>query len=134
MTDQPDQVRPADRYGDATPPWHRSVARLLTTVLILAGLAWVVWAGLHQSNRAVRWDDVGFRITGNSQVLVTFDVVKDPAATVTCRLEALNQSFAVVGVAKVEVGPSADDVSRQTAPVTTQELAVTGVVKRCELR
>ena len=134
MTDQPDQVRPADRYGGATPPWHRSVARLLTTLVVLAALAWVVWAGLHQGNRAVRWDDVGFRITGDSQVLVTFDVIKDPATTVTCRLEALNDKFAVVGVAHVEVGPSAGDVSRQTAPVTTQEQAVTGVVRRCELR
>ena len=134
MTDQPDQVRPADRYGDGAQPWHRSGARVLTAVLVVAALAWVVWAGLHQSNRAVRWNDVGFRISGDSQVLVTFDVVKEPAATVTCRLEALNARFAVVGVAHVEVGPSADDVNRQTAPVTTQEQAVTGVVRRCELR
>jgi Domain of unknown function (DUF4307) len=127
------RVRPAGRYGDVVPPWHRTAARLLALVAAAVALGWVVWAGLHQADRDVRWDDVGFRVTGDSEVMVTFDVIKDPDATVTCRLEAMNRQYAVVGVAQVKVGPSAARVTRHREPVLTQERAVTGVVKQCQL-
>jgi hypothetical protein len=99
--------------------------------VLVGGLAWVVWAGLAQADRDVRWDDVGFSISGSSAVDVTFDVIKDPDTTAVCRLEALNRQFAVVGVVDVEVGPSPDRVVRLTETVQTQEQAVTGVVRTC---
>ncbi|MFP5347999.1 MAG: DUF4307 domain-containing protein [Actinomycetes bacterium] len=125
--------RPPQRYGDVRPPWHRGAARALAGVAVVAGLAWVVWAGLHQAQRDVSWEDVGFSITGDSQVVVTFDVVKDPQATATCRLEALNVMHAVVGVAQVEIGPTDQKASRHREPVTTQERPVTGIVDHCEV-
>ena len=130
----PAPSRPADRYGDVRPPWHRLTARALAGAVVLAGLAWVVWAGLHQADRDVRWDDVGFSVSGPTGVDVTFDVIKDPDATAVCRLEALNAQYAVVGVAEVEVGPAPDRVVRRTEQVRTQERPVTGLVKTCSLR
>jgi hypothetical protein len=123
--------RPPERYGDVRPPWHRVAARTAAGVVLVGGLAWVVWAGLAQADRDVRWDDVGFSISGSSAVDVTFDVIKDPDTTAVCRLEALNRQFAVVGVVDVEVGPSPDRVVRLTETVQTQEQAVTGVVRTC---
>jgi hypothetical protein len=123
--------RPPDRYGDVRPPWHRAAARAAAGALLVGGLAWVVWAGLAQADRDVRWNDVGFSISGSSAVDVTFDVIMDPGTTAVCRLEALNRQFAVVGVAEVDVGPSPERVVRLTETVRTQEQAVTGVVRTC---
>lgn len=137
MSDQPrpatPAVRPPERYGDIRPPWHRTAARLLAAAVIVAGLGWVVWAGLHQANRDVRWDEVGFSVVDDSRVDLTFDVIKDPQASATCRLEALNVAYAVVGVTQVDVGPAEGRTSRQSAPIVTQERAVSAVVKHCEL-
>lgn len=137
MTDQPrpgwPRSRPPERYGDVRPPWHRAVARLLAAAVVVAGLGWVVWAGLHHANRDVRWDEVGFSVVDDSRLDLTFDVIKDPEASATCRLEALNVAYAVVGVAQVEVGPADGRTSRLSAPITTQERAVSAVVKHCEL-
>jgi len=82
----------------------------------------------------VDWDDVGFRVDGDAQVEVTFDVVRaDPSRPATCRVEALNQSYAQVGVRTVEVAPSEHRRVRLTVPVATSETAVTGTVSSCRL-
>lgn len=140
MDQEPDQqrdvasasrVRPPDRYGDVRPPWHRHAARAAAVAGTTAAMAWVVWAGIGSADRDVRWSDVGFEVTGPSQVVVTFDVVKDPGTTATCRLEAMNARFAVIGVAEVKVAEADERAVRLARPVATQERAVTGVVKSC---
>ncbi|GAB2691218.1 DUF4307 domain-containing protein [Thalassiella azotivora] len=121
----------AERYGDASPPWHRTLARTGAVVAGAVALAWVVWAGIGLGDRDVVHDDVGFAVLSSSEVRVTFDVTKDEDATVRCRLEALNAQYAVVGVADVEVGPASSRTVRTTTVVATQERAVTGLVESC---
>jgi len=103
-------------------------------VLAVAGLAWVIWAGLGQASADVRWTDVGFQIVDNSRVTVTYDVGKDPAATAVCSLQALDQGKSTVGIARVTIGPTSARVTRRTDEIRTSALAVTGVVKECALR
>jgi len=102
--------------------------------LAAVGLAWVVWAGLGQAAADVRWTDLGFRVVDDSRVTVTYNVGKDPGATAVCSLRALDRSKAVVGIARVTVGPSPQRVTRRTDEVRTSALAVTGVVQECGLR
>lgn len=130
----PTPARPAARYGDAPSPRRRRVLIAVIAALAVAGVAFVVWAGLASAQRDVRWDDVGYDVVDNTTVTVTFNVVKDPGATVQCRLKALNGSFAEVGLATVEIGPAVERAVQRTATIRTQERAVTAVVDRCVVR
>ena len=123
-------VRPAERYGDEAPPRRRLVL-VAVGVLVAVFLAWVVWAGLHLAQREVRWSDVGYDVVDDTTVVVTFTVVKDPASSAVCTIEALNGRHAQVGLATVEIGPAEERGVVRTATVRTAERAVTGVVDRC---
>jgi hypothetical protein len=63
---------------------------------------------------------------------VTFEVTKPGDDTVSCRVQALSQSFAEVGVRTVEVGPADVATQRVTVTVPTAELAVSGTVASCD--
>ena len=75
----------------------------------------------------------GVFVQFDQQVNVTYDVHKDAAATVTCTLRALDKSKGTVGTADVVIGPTRSDVTRRTDPVRTSALAVTGIVRTCEM-
>ena len=122
----------AGRYG---PPRTARARRATVAVAVIGGaivLALAVWIGAAVLRDPVQWNDVGFSVKGPDRVDVTFDVVKDPAASARCTLHALNASFAEVGVLTVTVGAEAARVSRHTVTLSTQELAVTGIVRSCE--
>jgi hypothetical protein len=129
----PSRTPPPDRYG-APSPGRRLAVIVASVVLAVTGLAWVIWAGLGQASADVRWTDVGFQIVDNSRVTVTYDVGKDPAATAVCSLQALDQAKSTVGIARVTIGPASARVTRRTDEIRTSALAVTGVVKECEVR
>ncbi|GAB4068355.1 hypothetical protein GCM10028777_27200 [Angustibacter speluncae] len=137
MTDAP-AARPADRYGDLRPSWHRTAARTVTVLVAVLGLAYVVWVGIGVADRDVRWQDVGFRLDAGedgdagSAVEVTFDVTVYEGTTATCTVRALSASYAVVGQVDVpvEVEPDRRTV-RQRATVLVTEPAVSGGVEEC---
>ena len=123
----------AGRYG----PPRSARARRATAAAAVAGgalvLALLVWIGAAMLRDPVQWSDVGFSVKGPDRVDVTFDVVKDPAASARCTIHALNSSFAEVGVITTTVGVEPQRVTRHTVTLATQELAVTGVVSSCEV-
>ena len=124
---------PAGRYGPSPSPRRRLLARAGMAALGLAAVATAVWIGIGAGSVPVTWDDVGYSVRGPEAVEVTFRVTKDPAATVSCTVTALSTSYAEVGVVDVTVGPAEQPTVERTVPVATQELAVTGVVDRCEV-
>lgn len=123
---------PADRYGRAATPRRRLLARAGVAALAVAGVALVLWIGLGAAATPVRWEDVGYRVDGSSAVEVTFDVIMEPGSTATCRVQALSQSHAEVGVQTVDIGAARERTQRVTTTVPTAEAAVTGVVHSCE--
>jgi hypothetical protein len=130
---QPQELPPG-RYG-RPPSRGRRTALVVVAVLALgAALAWVVWAGLAQARADVRWSDVGFVIVGDTAVQVTYDIGKDPDATVVCSLRALDRHKTAVGVAEVTIGPTHRRVTRRTDTVRTSAQAVTGTVRECAVR
>jgi hypothetical protein len=122
---------PAGRYGSELSRGRRRARLAGVVVLAAAGLAWVGWVGLDRAGQTVRWSQVGFVIGADADVQVTYDVGKDPPATVVCRLRALSRSKATVGLVDVVVGPADRRVTRRTDTVRTSGLAVTGVVDSC---
>jgi hypothetical protein len=137
VTDAP-AARPADRYGDLRPSWHRTAARTVSALVALAALGWVVWVGVGVADRDVRWQDVGFRLDAGEDgdpsgaVEVTFDVTVYEGTTATCTVRALSSTFAVVGQVEVPVEVEPDRRSvRQRATVLVTEPAVSGGVEGC---
>ncbi|WP_233571646.1 DUF4307 domain-containing protein, partial [Cellulomonas triticagri] len=122
---------PAGRYGRERPPGHRRVARALVAVLALVGLGITVWIGLDRGD-SITWKDVGYRVAGSESVEITFDVTKDADATVRCRVQALSERYAEVGVQTVTVGPAGTATQRVTVTIPTAQEAVTAVVETCE--
>lgn len=123
-----------ERYGpglDARQRRRRTVA--IAVVVAVLGLATVVWLAVGAFSVPVRTMDRGFDIVDETAIDVTFVVVKDAGATVTCRVHALNPSFAEVGVKDVLVGPAEDAAVQVTTRVATSELATTGLVQWCEV-
>lgn len=133
MSHAPVPRPPAGRYGPEPTARRRLLARAAVATLGAVTVAAAVWIGLGTGSDPVTWDDVGYSVRGPDRVDVTFRVTKDPGATATCTLTALSTAYAEVGVVTVTVGPAQGSTVEQTVPVATQELAVTGVVDRCEL-
>ena len=123
-----------ERYGTPASPRRRRAWLALAAVAPIGALAWVVWAGVGQARADVRWSDVGFRVVDNQSVDVTYDVGKDPSSTAICTLQAFDRDKGTVGLAQVTLGPRERKVTRNVATVRTSALAVTGVVRDCELR
>jgi Domain of unknown function (DUF4307) len=127
----PPRVVPSARYGR---PGGRRRWWVAAGPLAAVGLGWVVWAGLGQARADVRWSAVGFVVQGSRAVQVTYDVGKDPSATVVCRIRALDRTKSVVGLTDVTIGPTSRRVTRRTDRVRTSATAVTGLVDSCRLR
>ena len=130
---------PAGRYGrsPARTPGSAPTTRAKVGLWALgvAAVAVAVWLGLVAARSPVTWDDVGFTVQGADGVEVVFDVNRaDPSVPVQCRLQALNQQFAQVGVLVVDIAPSTDAQQRFRSTVATAEPAVTGVVESCWVR
>jgi hypothetical protein len=105
---------------------------VVVALVVTAGivLAWILWVVID-SRSPVQWTDVGFHIVSDQRIDVVYDVHKDPGATVTCTLRALDVSKATVGTADVVIGPTTSDTTRRTDTVRTSALAVTGIVRTC---
>jgi hypothetical protein len=122
---------PAGRYGPEPDERSRRLRVIGLWSLGVLGVAGVVWLGLGMARTPVTWQDVGFRIDGDT-IEVTYDVIRiDPAVGVTCRLEALNVRHAQVGVVTIDVPPGASTAVRMTTAIRTSEEPVTGVVDSC---
>ncbi|MFZ0322710.1 MAG: DUF4307 domain-containing protein [Actinomycetes bacterium] len=106
------------RYGPAR---RTPVAVLLAVgLLVVAFLAWVGWAALQQSSAQIAWQTFGYHDVSDTSVTVEFDVTKPAGQTVTCTVQALDVTSAVVGQARVEVSGDKTDVR------VTYALPVTG--------
>lgn len=123
-----------ERYGRRRTPLRRRRAVVIGIVATaLLGVAVVVWVAVGLARVPVSTQDVGFSVIDETAVDVRFVVMRDPAATVRCRVHALSPSFAEVGVRDVLVGPSRDASVLVTTRVATSERATTGLVQRCSV-
>ena len=124
-----------ERYG-RTPALSRR--RRIIAIVVAGGFAlvfgaWLIWAGLLGDTAAIEFRDVGHEIVDDSLVRVRWQVTVEPNTSVSCAVEALNESFSVVGWKVVDVGASEQRTRSFTEEVRTSELAVTGLIYRCWL-
>lgn len=119
---------PAGKSGTLTPRGRTTAIILGTLAIVLAVvyIAWSVW-----SVPTIRGKDVGFKIVSSEVTELTFDIAKPEDLTVTCTLNALNQSYAQVGTRDVVIGPANKFEQRFTVEIRTTELPVSATVERC---
>jgi hypothetical protein len=100
------------------------------TLGILLGCAMAVWFGLAGTVGRPSWTLVGYRVIDDRAVDVTY-VVSPPAGRgATCLIQAMDQSFATVGLLEVHI-PASVAPAQRTTRVRTTTRAVTGVVRSC---
>jgi len=124
-----------ERYGRGGAARRRRLVlgAIALGAAILAPIVWVVWVGLLGPAASLESRDVAHVILDDESVDVRFDVSTSPGTTVSCAIQALNESFAIVGWKIVHL-PAATERTRQFIDnVKTSETPVTGLIYRCWL-
>lgn len=123
------------RYGRGQDAGRRNriIAIVAGALGLLVVAAWVVWGGLLGPDASLESRDLGFEIVDDSLVRVEFEVTADAGAEVGCAVQALNESFTVVGWKVIELPASEQRTRSFTEEVRTTELAVSGLIYRCWL-
>jgi hypothetical protein len=123
------------RYGRGRGNSRRSriIAIVAGAVGVVAVVAWVVWGGLLGPDASLEARDLGFEIIDDGHIRVEYEVTSDAGAEVSCAVQALNESFTVVGWKIVELPVSEQRTRSFTEELRTSELAVSGLIYRCWL-
>ncbi|WP_110589443.1 DUF4307 domain-containing protein [Microbacterium suaedae] len=127
----PEQL--ADRYGRA----RRGALRgwwILVGMVAVAIVGIASWMVISTSAAEVDVDDLGYEVTSERAVEVSFRVTSASGTAVVCILEALDESFGVVGWEIVELPPSDSIAADHTRTIRTVDTATTGYVNSCSLR
>lgn len=123
---------PAGRYGPAARPGRRPAWVLPAAIVAVIAVPVGVWIGIGVLREPVQWSTVGFDVTGNDNVDLTFQVTRDVGETVQCHVHALSTSYAEVGVRTFVVPPADERTQRVTESIPTAEEATTAEVLGCE--
>jgi hypothetical protein len=123
------------RYGRSTS--RRKRDRLLlwsgAGVFAIVLVAWVIWAGLDGSKPLIETEDIGYSVIDEHNVEVKFQVSVPTGTATSCAVEALNESFTVVGWKVIDLPPSTEYTRSFTEQLRTSELSTTGLIYRCWL-
>jgi len=124
-----------ERYGRS--PARRRRTRIFAGIagaaVLVVVVAWVVWAGLFGPSASLGTRDLGYSLVGDDAVEVRYEVTADAGASVSCALQALNSTFAIVGWKVVAIPPSEQGTRQFRETLLTSEPAVTGLIYRCWL-
>ncbi len=124
-----------ERYGRG--PARRRRTRIFALVagagVLAVVVAWVVWAGLLGPGASLGSRDLGYSLVGDDAIEVRYEVTVDGGRTVSCALQALNETFAIVGWKVVPIPASEEGTRQFRETLRTSEPAVTGLIYRCWL-
>lgn len=116
------------RTGLRRGPWAAVISGV---VLVVAALAWFIWARPVDPRTAIEWSDLSYSVQGDVEATMTWRLVVEPGREVSCALNALNTDYAIIGWRIVNVPASADAVRDITETVRTTEHAATAGVYGC---
>jgi hypothetical protein len=122
----------AERYGQK-PSSHKTRNSILAIVGVALLTALAGYFGFANYS-PVSFNDIGYRVLSNTAVEVDFEISKPLNATVICDIQALNNSYGVVGWKQVTIGVTATKTLAMTVTLVTTETAVTGLVDSCKLQ
>ncbi|KQV07501.1 hypothetical protein ASC63_09565 [Leifsonia sp. Root112D2] len=125
----------ASRYGRSRTRsrrdrwWIAGVALAFVAVFT----AWVVWAGLDDGAGSLEATDTAHTIVDAHTVSVSFSINVAPGTPVNCALEAMNETFTIVGWKVFSYPATTQRVTAHTETLRTTELSNSGLIYRCWL-
>jgi hypothetical protein len=124
-----------ERYGRGPVRRRRTrvAAAIAGAAVLVVVVAWVVWVGLFGPDASLGSRDLGYSLTGDDAVEVRYEVTTEAGSSVSCALQALNSTFAIVGWKVVAIPPSEQGTRQFRETLRTSEPAVTGLIYRCWL-
>lgn len=123
------------RYGrsPSTARQKRWISWSAAAAFVVVFVAWLVWGGLLGTAAQLEVRDTGHTVVNDGLVEVSFAVTAEPDAAVSCAIQAMNESFSIVGW-KVITLPVTEQRTRSLSDtVRTTELASTGLIYQCWL-
>ncbi len=122
----------AARYGRRQ---RRRTPALIVAIAVLAaaGLAWVVWVALANSNPPVSSRLMSFTIDSPTSVSAAIQVDRTENTEANCRIQAKASDFAIVGETTVRVPADAPRSQVVHVTITTQRPATAAVLVGCTM-
>lgn len=129
------QQRLDERYGRTAGAERRTQRLMIIAGVIFTAVftAWIVWGGLSGTSAELETRDLGYANVSDSSIDVRWEVSVNPGTDVSCALQALNESFGIVGWRIVELTPSTERTRVFIETLRTAERPVTGLPYRCWL-
>lgn len=121
-----------ERYGRATAsPVRRRRLVIGAAALLVVALVWMLWLAVFRQP-TLRWQEVGFAVRGDAEIVVTFDVFfSGDTKEAVCTVQAQNELHTDVGLKDVRLRPGPEGRVRAVVTLPTSEEATTGLVKSC---
>jgi hypothetical protein len=116
-----------DRYGiKPANAWIR-----YATLFALIGGAWIVWAGLHHANPAIRTDLISFTTTDPRNPVIRYSVQRqNEKQEVTCTLTARDIDKNIVGQIDDQIPVGTTNTTR-IVQIPTRLAAVNAKIESC---
>jgi hypothetical protein len=112
-------IRPANRW------------RPLAGVILVVGIIWLLWAGLHHSRPEISASLISFSVSNDREIVLRYEANRrDPNRELTCTLVARDIDKLVVGQVDDVITAGQGLVDRSIA-IPTRNLAATASVLRC---
>ncbi|WP_439564258.1 DUF4307 domain-containing protein [Microcella sp.] len=129
------QQRLDERYGRTPDAERRTRAAMIVAGVVFAIVftAWVVWGGLSGTNAELETRELGYANITDNSIDVRWEVSVAPGTAVSCAVQALNESFGIVGWKVVDLPPSSERTRVLVESLRTAERPVTGLPYRCWL-
>ena len=129
------QQRLDERYGRTAGAERRTRSAMIVAGVVFAVVftAWVVWGGLSGTNAELETRELGYANVTDRSIDVRWEVSVEPGTAVSCAVQALNESFGIVGWKVVDLPPSTERTRVLVESLRTAERPVTGLPYRCWL-
>lgn len=129
------QQRLDERYGRTAGAERRTRSAMIVAGVVFAVVftAWVVWGGLSGTNAELETRELGYANVTDRSIDVRWEVSVAPGTAVSCAVQALNESFGIVGWKVVDLPPSTERTRVLVESLRTAERPVTGLPYRCWL-
>lgn len=129
------QQRLDERYGRTPGAERRTRSAMIVAGVVFAVVftAWVVWGGLSGTNAELETRELGYANVTDRSIDVRWEVSVEPGTAVSCAVQALNESFGIVGWKVVDLPPSTERTRVLVESLRTAERPVTGLPYRCWL-
>lgn len=116
-----------DRYGIKPASRWRPVA----AVILVGGIIWLLWAGLHHSRPEITFRLISFTVPSDRETEIRFEATRrDVNRELTCTLVARDFDKLIVGQID-DVIPAGQGYIDRSTTIPTRNLAATATVLRC---